>query len=96
MVEALKSLLAKTEFIIRLCVKPFNIQLNESFHAIKSHMMLKEFARRDAAVARLCASLLIFNQVPNWTEKLCERLNLPRLDPSVVTRMRMLQRKREG
>ena len=95
-IDALRLLLSKTEFIIRHCAKPFNTQLNECFHAIKSHMMFKEFAWRETAIARLYLSLLTFNQVPNWTDTLRARLNLPPLEPSVIIRMRELDRKREG
>ena len=95
-IDALTDLLSKTEGIIRHCVKPFSTQLNESFHAIKSHMMFKEFAWHETAIARLYLSMLTFNQVPNWTERLRERLNLPPLDPSVIRRMREMERKREG
>ena len=95
-IDALRLLLSKTEFIIRHCAKPFNTQLNECFHAIKSHMMFKEFAWRETAIARLYLSLLTFNQVPNWPDTLRARLNLPPLEPSVIIRMRELDRKREG
>ena len=92
----LRDLLGKTEFIIRACVKPYSTQLNEAYHAIKSHVLDKEKAWRATTTGRLYLALLIFNNVDSWMEKLRERLQLPPLDLAVLKRMRAAHTKREG
>ena len=63
----LRDLLAKTEFVIRACVQPYSTQLNEAYHAIKSHVLEKEIAWRATTPGRPYLALLIFiNLTPGW------------------------------
>lgn len=87
---ALTKFLAQSSVIIERCV-PLSTQLNECLHSIKSHIMSKELAWRATAFARLYLSILIFNSVPNWQERLRISLRLPSLSPGVRCRLRAIE-----
>lgn len=86
-VEALKSFLQSTAFIIEECQPPYSTQLNESYNAMKSHTLNKEIAWRKTAFARLCTSILDFNGIHDWREMLRQRLGLPELPPRIRTKI---------
>lgn len=73
---------------------PYSTQLNECYHAMKSHFLSKEVAWRKTAFAILCYAILDFNEVPNWRMELRHKLNLPDLSPQVITRINEFEQMR--
>lgn len=86
-IKDLKAFLKKTSFILIQCKPPFSTQLNECYNSIKSHFLNKEIAWRKTAFARLCCSIMEFNEVPEWRMRIRKSLNLPDLSPEVLARI---------
>lgn len=90
----LEQFLKQTSFILLKCNPPYSTQLNECYHAIKSHYLNKEVAWKKTAFARLCCSILDFNGVENWRFELRKRLKLPELHPYVISRINEVEKER--
>lgn len=69
-IDALMVLLKDSEYIVEKCYKPFTTQLNESYNSLKSHYLSKEKGWRKSVLCRLCISLLEFNHMFNWENKI--------------------------
>lgn len=93
-IQYLNTLLVKTSFILERCYPAYSTQLNESYHAIKSHYLSKEIAWRKTAFARLCCSILSFNGLFGWQFILRQRLGLPDLHPYVMATLVNIEKDR--
>lgn len=91
--QLLTEFLEKTAQLFDKCDPRHSTQMCESLHAVKAHYANKLYAWQTSWAARICAAILSVNEV-NWAMMLYERLGLPPLDRTIVTKLQNFEQTR--
>ena len=74
-VAALKEVVAEWSVIVENFIRGQTTNYNENYHSIKAQLLNKNFYYGKSSVARLCASILQYNEGFTWIENVIKRIN---------------------